>query len=55
MAIQPSILKYKNGDLQTLGRTRNTVLYQSWSKDGGKTWSEMTTLDMPITIRVRMQ
>lgn len=47
MAIQPSILKYKNGDLQTLGRTRNMVLYQSWSKDGGKTWSEMTTLDMP--------
>lgn len=47
MAIQPSILRYKNGDLQTLGRTRNTVLYQSWSRDGGKTWSEMTTLDMP--------
>ena len=46
-AIQPSILKYKNGDLQTLGRTRNTVIYQSWSKDGGKTWSEMTALDMP--------
>lgn len=46
-AIQPSILKYKNGDLQTLGRTRNLVIYQSWSKDGGKTWGEMSALDLP--------
>ncbi|ANH80320.1 sialidase [Niabella ginsenosidivorans] len=46
-AIQPSILKYKNGTLQVLGRTRNTVIYQSWSKDNGKTWSEMTALDLP--------
>lgn len=47
LAIQSSILKYKNGDLQTLGRTRNTVLFESWSKDGGKTWSSMTAMDMP--------
>lgn len=46
-AIQPSILKYKNGDLQVIGRTRNTVLYQSWSKDAGKTWSEMSSLNLP--------
>lgn len=45
LAIQPSILKYKNGDLQTLGRTRNRIIYQSWSKDGGKTWSEMTGIE----------
>lgn len=47
MAIQPSILKYKNGKLQTLGRTRNTVIYQSWSSDDGKTWSEMSALNLP--------
>ncbi len=47
MAIQPSILKYKNGALQALGRTRNTVMYQSWSRDGGFTWSEMTALNLP--------
>ncbi|AHF16870.1 neuraminidase [Niabella soli DSM 19437] len=46
-AIQPSILKYKNGALQVLGRTRNTVIYESWSKDHGKTWSPMTALDLP--------
>ncbi len=46
-AIQPSILKYRNGDLQVIGRTRNMVIFQSRSRDGGKTWSEMTALDMP--------
>lgn len=46
-AIQPSILKYKNGDLQILGRTRNTVIYQSWSRDGGKTWSAMSATELP--------
>lgn len=47
MAIQPSILEYENGDLQTLGRTRNTVIFQSWSKDGGYTWSEMSSIELP--------
>ena len=47
LAIQPSILKYKNGDLQTIGRTRNMFIFQSWSKDGGNTWGEMAALDLP--------
>lgn len=47
LAIQPSILKYKNGSLQTVGRTRNMVMFQSWSRDHGKTWSSMTALDLP--------
>lgn len=47
MAIQPSILKYSNGQLQAIGRTRNTVIFQTWSNDGGKTWSEMSALDLP--------
>ncbi|WP_346238601.1 sialidase family protein [Niabella insulamsoli] len=47
LAIQPSILKYKNGALQAVGRTRNTFIFQSWSHDGGQTWSEMSALDLP--------
>jgi alpha-L-rhamnosidase len=46
-AIQPSILKLKNGDLQILCRSRNTTINESWSSDGGKTWSEMKASALP--------
>lgn len=46
-AIQPSILTYKNGSMQVLCRTRQDVLAQSWSKDGGRTWSKMTATSLP--------
>jgi alpha-L-rhamnosidase len=46
-AIQPSILKHKNGDLQILCRSRNTTINESWSSDGGKTWSEMKASALP--------
>jgi predicted neuraminidase len=46
-AIQPSILKYKNGKLQAISRTRQDVLSQVWSEDGGNTWGEMTALELP--------
>lgn len=46
-AIQPSILKYKDGRLQILCRSRNTTINESWSSDGGKTWSEMTASALP--------
>ena len=46
-AIQPSILKYKDGSLQILCRSRNTTLNESWSVDGGKTWSEMKASSLP--------
>lgn len=46
-AIQPSILKHKNGHLQILARSRNTTLNESWSKDGGKTWSVMKASSLP--------
>lgn len=36
--IQPSILKHKNGRLQVLCRSRNSVLVSSWSEDNGLTW-----------------
>jgi predicted neuraminidase len=48
-AIQPSILTHANGDLQILCRSKQNVIVQSWSKDGGRSWSaiEPTTLPNP--------
>lgn len=46
-AIQPSILKYADGSLQILCRSRNTTINESWSNDGGKTWSAMTASELP--------
>ncbi|WP_262248956.1 sialidase family protein [Parapedobacter soli] len=46
-AIQPSILTYPGGKLQVICRTRQDVLAQSWSEDGGQTWSEMTAMTLP--------
>ena len=48
-AIQPSILTHVGGHLQLMCRTRHKRLADSWSTDGGKTWSELqlTTLRNP--------
>ena len=46
-AIQPSILQYKDGRLQLLCRSRNTTLNETWSHDGGKTWSPMQASPLP--------
>lgn len=46
-AIQPSILTYPEGKLQILCRTKQNVIAQSWSPDGGKTWSELTATELP--------
>jgi predicted neuraminidase len=46
-AIQPCVLTYPNGDLQILCRTRQNVVGQSWSRDGGRTWSGLTGTDIP--------
>ncbi len=46
-AIQPSILQHANGDLQVLCRSRQGVVTQSWSTDGGLTWSDMTATELP--------
>lgn len=47
LAIQPSVLIHKNGQLQILCRTRNRAIGESWSKDNGKTWSPLTLSSMP--------
>lgn len=46
-AIQPSILKHKNGHLQILCRSRNHTINESWSSDIGKTWSTMKASALP--------
>lgn len=46
-AIQPSILTYPDGKMQVLCRSRQQVITQSWSADGGETWSKMTATQLP--------
>lgn len=46
-AIQPSILKHKDGRLQILCRTRNAQIATAWSSDRGETWSEVELCDIP--------
>ena len=46
-AIQPSILTYSNGDMQILSRTMQQVVSQSWSSDGGRSWSNMAATELP--------
>lgn len=46
-AIQPSILTYPNGRMQVLCRTKESVVAQSWSEDGGDTWGPVTATHLP--------
>ena len=46
-AIQPSILVYPDGKLQAVGRTRSERVFQSWSTDGGKTWTSLSLTPLP--------
>jgi predicted neuraminidase len=46
-AIQPSILFHRDSRLQALCRTKQGVIAQTWSKDGGKTWTALTAAELP--------
>ncbi len=46
-AIQPSILTYPDGRMQVLCRTMQDVISESWSEDGGQSWSKMTATSLP--------
>lgn len=46
-AIQPSILTYGDGKMQILCRTQEGSVGQSWSIDGGNTWSKITATALP--------
>lgn len=44
-AIQPAILTHKDR-LQILCRSKHGVIVESWSEDGGKTWSELKATEL---------
>jgi predicted neuraminidase len=46
-AIQPSILVHPDGRLQAVGRTRSQRIFETWSTDGGRTWSPVALTSLP--------
>src|SRR5712691_3040939 len=46
-AIQPSILVHPGGKLQALGRTRSQRVFETWSGDGGRTWTPISLTPLP--------
>jgi predicted neuraminidase len=46
-AIQPSILLHPGNRLQAVGRTRSGRIFETWSEDGGKTWTPVTLTGLP--------
>jgi predicted neuraminidase len=46
-AIQPTLLQHQNGAIQILCRTKQGVVAESWSRDGGDTWSRMKGTSIP--------
>jgi predicted neuraminidase len=46
-AIQPSILVHPGGTLQALGRTRSQRVFETWSSDGGRTWTPISLSSLP--------
>jgi len=46
-AIQPSILVHRDGQLQLLCRSKHHRIAESWSSDGGISWSELQLTALP--------
>lgn len=46
-AIQPSVLFQPGGRLQAVGRTRSGRIFQTWSEDGGQSWSPLALTTLP--------
>jgi predicted neuraminidase len=46
-AIQPSILLHSGGRLQAVGRSRAGRVFETWSTDGGRSWSALTLTTLP--------
>jgi predicted neuraminidase len=45
--IQPTVFFHPDGKLQTLMRSRQGNIIESWSNDNGKTWSKLTATELP--------
>ena len=46
-AIQPTILVHSTTELQILCRSRQGLITQAWSSDGGVTWDPMSPTELP--------
>ncbi len=46
-AIQPALLSHADGRLQILCRSKNSMILESWSEDGGLTWSLLKESALP--------
>jgi predicted neuraminidase len=46
-AIQPSILVHPGGRLQALGRSRSQRVFETWSDDGGRSWTPLALTALP--------
>jgi predicted neuraminidase len=46
-AIQPSILRHPGGRLQAVGRTRAGRVFETWSRDDGKSWTPLSLTVLP--------
>jgi predicted neuraminidase len=46
-AIQPSILLHSRGRLEAIGRTRSGRVFETWSGDGGRTWTPLALTTLP--------
>ena len=46
-AIQPAILVHSATEIQILLRSRQRVIAEAWSKDGGVSWGRMTETSLP--------
>jgi predicted neuraminidase/ABC-type molybdate transport system substrate-binding protein len=46
-AIQPSLLVHPGGRLEAVGRTRAGRVFETWSADGGHSWTPMTLTALP--------
>jgi predicted neuraminidase len=46
-AIQPCIVGYPDGRLHVLCRTRQGVIAECWSSDGGRSWGAMQATSLP--------
>ncbi|MFC1543246.1 exo-alpha-sialidase [Candidatus Neomarinimicrobiota bacterium] len=45
--IQPTLLTYSDGRIQALCRSRQSWIVESWSSDGGHTWSKLEATVLP--------
>ncbi|WP_171182700.1 exo-alpha-sialidase [Alienimonas chondri] len=45
--IQPTLLRHGDGELQALFRSKNERIIESFSRDGGRTWTELSQTELP--------